>query len=96
ATSMTLQSGKNYRVKQVLKELLHCLGESIQLFASDPKKVMEAYNTHLMNMGQELVFRKQSEWYKGVVEGVNENGQLCMLVEGSRKRYNHRDIEWIV
>jgi BirA family transcriptional regulator, biotin operon repressor / biotin---[acetyl-CoA-carboxylase] ligase len=93
ATSMHLETGKVYKINTVLKQLIKYLNNAFHLFTSNPSNLIEAYNQLLYKRGMPVLFKRTHETYEGILQCVEENGQLRISVNGKDKLFNHKEIE---
>jgi BirA family biotin operon repressor/biotin-[acetyl-CoA-carboxylase] ligase len=96
ATSLFNQTQEKQKVKSVLKNLLKILNKHFLKIGTDEQALFEAFNQNLYKVNKEIVFTKKNEWYKGIVKGVNVQGELELEVEGKLKRYKHKEIELVL
>jgi hemerythrin len=96
ATSLFNQTQEKQKVKSVLKDLLKILNKHFLKIGNDEQALFEAFNQNLYKVNKEILFTKKNEWYKGIVKGVNVQGELELEVEGKLKRYKHKEIELVL
>ncbi len=96
ATSINLETGKNYKINQVLKELLKSMNTNFRKFESDPLSLLPLYNALLYRISKEITFTRNHEMYKGIILGVDTNGLLNISVNGKIRSFKHKEIELIL
>jgi BirA family biotin operon repressor/biotin-[acetyl-CoA-carboxylase] ligase len=96
ATSLFNQTQEKQKVKSVLKNLLKILNKHFLKIGNDEQALFEAFNQNLYKVNKEIFFTKKNECYKGILKGVNVQGELELEVEGKLKRYKHKEIELVL
>ena len=96
ATSMINQTQEKQKVKSVLKNLLKILNKHFLKIGTKEHELFEAFNLNLYKLNKEIAFTKKNELYKGIVRGVNVQGELELEVEGKIKRFKHKEIELVL
>ena len=96
ATSLALESGKQFKINFVLKHLIKFLNNNFKKFQTDPKALLTMYNAMLYKINEKVMFRRGHEVYSGIMAGVEENGQVLIQVDGKLKPFNHKEIELIL
>ena len=96
ATSMINQTQEKQKVKSVLKNLLKILNKQFLKIGTKEHELFEAFNLNLYKLNKEIAFTKKNELYKGIVRGVNVQGELELEVEGKIKRFKHKEIELVL
>jgi BirA family biotin operon repressor/biotin-[acetyl-CoA-carboxylase] ligase len=95
ATSMTIESGKSYKIGTVLKQLLKNINENFKHYESRQNDLLASYNSMLYMINKEIMFQRNHEMYNGILLGVNEAGQLMVNVNGKIKTFRHKEIKLI-
>jgi BirA family transcriptional regulator, biotin operon repressor / biotin---[acetyl-CoA-carboxylase] ligase len=96
ASSVFNETGKNHKLKQVLKKFLTLYNQNYMTLLTDYQLYFNLYNNMLYNQGQVISFIKNHEMYQGKLIGVNTTGELQMEVNGKVKRYKHKEIELLL
>lgn len=96
ATSMINQTQEKQKVKSVLKNLLKILNKQFLKIGTKEHALFEAFNLNLYKLNKEIAFTKKNELYKGIVRGVNVQGELELEVDGKIKRFKHKEIELVL
>ena len=96
ATSMINQTQEKQKVKSVLKNLLKILNKHFLKIGTKEHELFEAFNLNLYKLNKEIAFTKKNELYKGIVRGVNVQGELELEVEGKIKRFKQKEIELVL
>lgn len=93
ATSMALESGRGFKVNQVLKSLLKNLNLYFAMQRKQPAEVLRLYNQMLMGQGSRITFTHKHELKEGQLLGVDSQGVLQVEVEGKLRKFQHKEIE---
>ncbi|MBL7772364.1 MAG: biotin--[acetyl-CoA-carboxylase] ligase [Chitinophagaceae bacterium] len=93
ASSILNETGKQQKLKQVLKKFLAIYNENFLTLQTDYHVHFNLYNGLLFNKGQEITFMRNFEMYKGKVIMVNDRGELQLEVNGRIKSFKHKEIE---
>ena len=96
ATSMALCSGKRFKLNQVLKHFIKKLNHYFVSILSNDEKLLVQYNQQLLFMGTEINYRKNFEYFKGVLQEVTEQGLIQIMTEKKLKSFIHKEIELIL
>jgi len=96
ATSVSIQSGKTFKLNLVLKQLLKNLNVHFKKYELATDELLIMYNMMLYMRGKEIMFKKNHELYKGVIVGVDRSGLLHILTEGKSKWFKHKEIELLL
>ena len=75
AVSVRQITGKTYDVVELAKQLQNCLIEAVEKSASGN---MAVYNELLYKKGEQVTFKKDSIVFTGIVDHVDEYGQLYL------------------
>ena len=94
ASSMRLQTGRTFVIEEVLQLFLKHF--SSQLQNKSEHDLFKNYRTALFSIDQKRNFRKGETTFSATVKGVNENGQLLLLLsDGSMKEFALKEIQWV-
>lgn len=96
ATSMCLESGKQHKLNQVLKELLKLMNVNFKRYESSEHDLLPMYNSMLYKFDKQIMFKKSHELYKGIIKGVDHSGLIQIAVDGKLKSFKHKEIELIL
>lgn len=75
--------------------LQHLDAAYIKLLQNNFKAINEIYFSHLKNYKTPFQYREKGEIKEGVLDTVNELGQLLVLTKGERLTYNFKEIAWL-
>lgn len=86
ATSMYLESGKQYDKNQVIAQVLECFEKNYEIFEKrcDLRDLMEDYNRRLINRGRPVRVLDPQHPFEGTARGINEQGELLVEREDGR------------
>lgn len=93
ATSMVNITGQKNRLNQVLKNLLKIYNQYFKKMGSQQSELLLAFNQNLYAYQREIHFLKKNETYKGIVQGVNPQGEIEIMLNGKVKKFKHKEIE---
>lgn len=96
ATSLRKETGKSYKVNQLMRHLNKILNPYLEKVELDPEKLLMEYNQMLMNNGKPIFFKRNFELEHGVLKGVNPQGLLEVEINGKIKKFKHKEIELII
>lgn len=88
ATSLYEETGNVYRRSGLIAAVLERFEKNYETFleAGDLSGIRKAYDSILVNRGQEVKILEPGNEYTAVAEGINKNGELIvMLPDGRRK-----------
>lgn len=88
ATSLYEETGNVYRRSELIAAVLERFEKNYETFlkAGDLSGIRKAYDSILVNRGQEVKILEPGNEYTAVAEGINKNGELIvMLPDGRRK-----------
>ena len=66
------------------------------LLKQKPLKINELYHQNFFQKGQVQKFLKNGESFDGIINSVNENGQLLLEVNGRFEFYNMGEIKFMI
>jgi BirA family biotin operon repressor/biotin-[acetyl-CoA-carboxylase] ligase len=97
ATSISLINGKSNDVKLVLKKLVENLEKYFfKIRANAFNDLRNAYHENMMFLAKSQVFKSKLETFRGVIQGVNESGLLCIKkVDGSLNYFELKEVEFV-
>ncbi|HOZ50542.1 MAG TPA: biotin--[acetyl-CoA-carboxylase] ligase [Chitinophagaceae bacterium] len=96
ATSIQIESGKTYKIAQVLKQLMKILNSNFKKYELNQTELLATYNSMLYKAGDEIMYKKNYELYRGIIVGADETGLLTILVNGKKKSFKHKEIELVL
>ncbi|MBK7762512.1 MAG: biotin--[acetyl-CoA-carboxylase] ligase [Bacteroidetes bacterium] len=96
ATSMSVETGQHFKVKQVLTQLLPYVNHYYKIFVSEPERILEEYNNFLYKAGEPMLFKKHHELVTGKILGVDETGAIEIEIDGKVKHFKHKEIDMVL
>ncbi|KAA5534690.1 biotin--[acetyl-CoA-carboxylase] ligase [Taibaiella lutea] len=99
ATSMSMISGQEYNLKEMLTDIRTGLLNLIRTTKTDNNnKLLNDYNNLLFRKGKEISFieRSNGRHFEAYVQEVNANGQLILLSHMGIEAYNFGSLDWIL
>lgn len=96
ATSMLKETNEKQKVNLVLKNLLKLMNKQFVKIITKEDELLKSFNQNLYKLNKEISFKRKNEMYKGIVRGVNVQGELELEVEGKIKRFKHKEIELVL
>lgn len=75
--------------------LQHFDAAYIQLRQNNFEAINASYFSHLKAYKTSFQYREKGEVKEGILETVNDAGQLVVLIKGERLTYNFREIAWL-
>ena len=96
--SLTQITGLNYKVEEVLHDLLVQINNLYTQSASIEyrQKLHEEYYTNLYRFKEWFTFNDGEE-FKAMITGINDYGQLRLILEsGETKEYGFKEVEFVV
>lgn len=96
ATSILKTTNKKQKITVVLKSLLKILNKYYQKLNVAEKEIQQHFNQNLFMFEKEITFSKKNETYRGIVRGVNTQGEIEIEVEHKLKKFKHKEIELIL
>ena len=83
-----------------ISELLELICKKIEknyfLLKQKPSMINEHYHQNLFQKGVVQKFSKNGESFDGIIDSVNDNGQLVVKVNGSLEFYNMGEIKFMI
>jgi BirA family biotin operon repressor/biotin-[acetyl-CoA-carboxylase] ligase len=96
ATSILNETNVKQKVNLVLKNVLKIVNKQFLKIGTKEHELFESFNLNLYKLNKEILFIKKNEMYKGIIKGVNVQGELELEVEGKMKRFKHKEIELVL
>ena len=97
-TSLSLETGQDYQLRDILDELLSCMNERYkQLFFGKFEQIRTEYLSKLFRYGLESRFFHKSEYFTGIITGVNPSGEI--LIEDTSKKirkYAFKEVDFVL
>jgi BirA family transcriptional regulator, biotin operon repressor / biotin---[acetyl-CoA-carboxylase] ligase len=90
ATSMNLESQQSFLINDVFYGILYELNNSISLL--EHQYLKELYLKRLWLKGERSIFTDKYGVFEGVIQGVDDHGDLVVLKEGELKKYGLKEI----
>ncbi len=83
-----------------LSELLEVICEKIEknylIFKKQPFLVNELYHKNLFKIGEVQLFSRNNKSFEGIIQSVNENGQLVVEVNGHAEFYSMGEVKFMI
>lgn len=95
ATSLKLETGKEFNLNTELDELLQMLEvRYLQLREGNAAKLHQDYLQRLYRLGEQHEFNALQEFVTGSIESVDEQGRLKVSIAGTTKSFNLKEISF--
>ncbi len=99
ASSLSLGLKENLNRQEVLHQLLSYLDENLPLIfyfsPTEQKTIENIYNKILWRYREEQFFQDNNGQFKGIIEGVDEQGKLLLNVNGEIKAFEIKAIHFL-
>ncbi|NNF20513.1 MAG: biotin--[acetyl-CoA-carboxylase] ligase [Saprospiraceae bacterium] len=90
-------TGKAHNRLLLLFRLQILFEEKMNFYITRTAELKSAYLSELYGMGQNLMFcNQQEEKFEGRIEGISDEGRLCVSSGGNTQAYNFREIRFII
>lgn len=76
ATSLLRETGKEYELKEITRNLLHDLRESLYTLSSHKEEIVSEYERHLLFKGEDAMISYGNHTENIIIEGIDERGYL--------------------
>lgn len=88
ATSLYEETGNVYRRSELIAAVLERFEKNYETFleAGDLSGIRKAYDSILVNRGQEVKILEPGNEYTAVAEGINKNGELIVVLPDGRRK----------
>ncbi len=96
ATSMAECLKTPPSVSQLLELICKTIEKNYFLLKQNPLMINELYHQNLFQKGEVQKFSKNGESFDGIINSVNENGQLLVEVKGRLEFYNMGEIKFMI
>ena len=94
ATSLKIESGKNFMAKQVFR----LIRERLFAFLSEPldeQYILSKYNDCLYRRHQDQAFTDDKQEWSVMIDSVARDGRLKVVgADGNESLYNHGEVKW--
>ena len=95
ATSL-LKEDLDVQKEELLEEILIQLEAQFDTLRDDsPQRIMESYYKRLRWLGEVHEFEAKDQRFKGVIEGIDEQGRLSVMADGKKFVYDIKEIRFI-
>lgn len=83
ATSLFLETGKTHNRSRIIAGIMKAFEEYYEIFVKteDMSGLMEQYNKSLVNLGREVCVLAPSGEFRGICEGIDDQGSLIVRRE---------------
>ena len=97
-TSLSLEIGKESKLKNILAELLfHLEVRYLQLKSGNIEQIQNDYLIHLFRFGKEYEFKRPDGIiFKGIIQGITAIGKLIVKTEGGKEEFGFKEIKYVV
>lgn len=96
ATSMFLESGKQFDLKEIIEGfLLHFEKWYFKLKNGGHDLILNSYHRLLMWRGEERTFRVNDEEFYGEIVGIDPHGRLAINHNGILNYYGIKEVEFV-
>ncbi|MFV0305647.1 MAG: biotin--[acetyl-CoA-carboxylase] ligase [Moheibacter sp.] len=94
AGSLLTQTGQKYKLEEILSGLLTELERNYtEIENCQFEKISDEYNKYLFHRNKISVFEREGERFNGIIQSVNEKGQLVVKMENDELySFNHKEI----
>lgn len=97
ATSIQLEKGESYRVKEVAGFLMNALNNRFAMLENEDFETLRlAYHSKMWKINQEVLFLRNGQEEKGTIIGTDNNGLLVMNINGEKAFFDLKEIQFIV
>ncbi|MEZ5007032.1 MAG: biotin--[acetyl-CoA-carboxylase] ligase [Chitinophagales bacterium] len=97
ATSLYNQGFQNISREKLLEEICSQIeSQFFKLKSGKYLEILKSYNEHLFKKHQSFKFKKDEEVMEGIVQGVNDFGQLLVQLNDEVKTFNFGEIKWLL
>ena len=88
ATSLYEETGTVYQRSELIAAVLERFEKNYEMFleTGDLSAVRKAYDSILVNRGQEVKVLEPGNEYRAVAEGINKNGELIVRLSDGRQK----------
>ncbi|MFO7658892.1 MAG: biotin--[acetyl-CoA-carboxylase] ligase [Bacteroidales bacterium] len=95
-TSMKIETGRDFPLSEVAEKLLGISEKWLKsLYMEEYTSIKEKYEQNLLFINMPSTFKQEDKVFKGTIQGVNENGQILIMVENNLLlTFNFKDIEF--
>jgi BirA family biotin operon repressor/biotin-[acetyl-CoA-carboxylase] ligase len=95
ATSLALVVGKDFDVNTALNSLLTKFeSRYLQLRAGKYAELKKEYLENLFGLGEQRTFTARNERFSGIIQDVNEKGELIISVQGNPTHFSLKEISF--
>jgi BirA family biotin operon repressor/biotin-[acetyl-CoA-carboxylase] ligase len=93
ATSLSIESGKSFKIGIILRQLLKHINVNFKHYESSQNDLIEHYNALLYKINEEVLFQKNHDLYKGTILGVDGTGRIQINMNGKIKTFQNKEIK---
>lgn len=96
ATSLKIETGKNWKIQNILENLLIYVNEGFKdLINIDEKKLIDLYESKLWKFKKEANFHSKNLNFEAKIFKVNSNGELVLIINGNEMIFNNDEIKML-
>ena len=94
ASSLKIETGKNWEINNILENLLVNLNNGFKdLINIDKKKLLDLYESKLWKFKMKANFYSKNSNFEAKIFRVNLNGELVLIIKGKEMTCNNREIK---
>ena len=96
ASSLKMETGKNWKIQNILENLLIYVNEGFKdLINIDEKKLIDLYESKLWKFKKEANFHSKNLNFEAKIFKVNSNGELVLIINGDEMIFNNDEIKML-
>lgn len=84
-TSLKLLTKKTFNRKRLLKKIVKCLKEELNLLKTNNKNYLQIIRDNFYLLNKTINYEKNNTIYSGVVLGIDDDGKLIVEVDGNKE-----------
>ncbi len=97
ATSLAIQTGQQFTVKRILEKLVNTMNDYYSLLIwEEYQKIDDWYHQHLYRVQEAQRFELHGQQRLGIINGVDEFGQLCIQFPEGEQRFQNKQITYLI
>lgn len=87
ATSIFIEDKKNVNRNQLASSIINSLDKNLDILKNSTTEIIKKYNDNLIFKNEVITFRNFNETFNATFKGINESGNIILLVNGEEKTY---------
>ena len=97
ATSLAMVLNSTFDLNEALNSLLGNFEKRyLQLRADKLAELKKEYLENLFGIGEPRTFISDQQKFSGVIEGVNDHGELLITIDGTKRAFNLKEISFVL